>query len=104
MHFFLPCVFHFFATTFVPFRSIIVYGSSSNLVVNLFLFLCLKSLPLNGGPLSDLTVCGMPCRAKIASNLGMRVLTDVLLIISVSGYREYLSIRTIIYWPVGSGP
>ena len=40
------------------------------------------------------------CRAKIATTFGMKLFADVLLIISASGYREYLTIKTIIYCPV----
>ena len=40
---------------------------------------------------------------QIAPNLGMRVLADVLLIISVSGYQEFLSVRTMTYCSVKSG-
>ena len=64
----------------------------------------LNSLLLKGGPLSDFNLYETPCRANIASTFGMKHFADVLLIISASGHREYLSIKTIIHCPVGIGP
>ena len=62
------------------------------------------SSPLNGGPLSDFTMLGMPCVAKILSNFGITVDALVDRTISTSGYLEYRSITTSKYSPVGNGP
>ena len=64
----------------------------------------LNSLPLNGGPLSDFMVWGMPCLAKIVSNLGRTALLDTKEITSTSGYLLYSSMTTITISPLGKGP
>ena len=64
----------------------------------------LISCPLNGGPLSDTTLYGIPCVENILSSFGISAAADVECTISTSGYREYASIATSISSPVGSGP
>ena len=64
----------------------------------------LYSLPLQGGPLSDVMVSGIPCAANILSSFGIALDALVERTISTSGYLEYLSITTRRYFPDGNGP
>ena len=56
------------------------------------------------GPLSAFTTDGIPYIANILSNFRITTEAFVDLIISTSGYLEYLSITTRMYSPDGSGP
>ena len=56
------------------------------------------------GPLSAFTTDGIPYIANILSNFGITTEAFVDLIISTSGYLEYLSITTRMYSPDGSEP
>jgi hypothetical protein len=64
----------------------------------------LISCPLNGVPLSDTTLYGIPCVENTLSSFGISAAADIGCTISTSGYQEYASIATSISSPVGSGP
>ena len=54
----------------------------------------LKSVELNGGPLSDSTFFGIPCVANIFLSLSHVTLHDVDVVCSTTGNRVLLSITT----------